>query len=113
MDLLINGSSLAFEDGDLAIADGITEIKQHIMTALKTLYGEWILDNSKGLDYAAGFRDIELLENNVKNQILGVVGVEALENFDIRFNKQEMSVCVNSGIKTVYGNFSVEETIRI
>ena len=113
MDILINENKLAFDEGDLVIADGIIEIKQHIITALKTMYGEWILDNSKGLDYAAGLRNHELFENDIKKQILGVNGVEAVENFGIRFNKPEMSIGVSSDIRTIYGTFLLDEVIKI
>ncbi len=113
MDILIDGENLAVEAGDFVLTDGITQIKQHITTALKTLSGEWVLDISKGIDYPSGLRDTNLLESSVRSQILGVQGVNSLDNFKMRFDKATLTISVLAEVKTEYGALNFNEILKI
>ena len=47
MDILMQNNRLPVKNGDFQLASGIDEIKQHIIIALNTFYGDRILDHTK------------------------------------------------------------------
>ena len=55
-DIKIENNRLMMKNGDFELVDGIDEVKQHIIIALNTFYTDWILDYTKGVDYAYGMR---------------------------------------------------------
>ena len=112
MDILINNNRLAVEAGDFVLTDGLSQIKQHIVTALNTLLGEWVLNESKGINYVTGLRDTEYLENSVKRQILNVSGVNALDSFELFFDKTNLVISISAKIETDHGDLSFNETIK-
>lgn len=112
-DILMNNNRLPMYDGDFVQVNGIDEIKQHIIVALNTFYTDWLLDYTKGIDYAFGLRNEEFLEHDCKNQILGVEGVTSLVNFNMKFDRNSMQWDIKSGIRTVYGRLEINETIRV
>ena len=113
MDILIDEHSLVFEAGDFVLIDGILEVKQQIVVALNTLLEEWALDVTRGINYAALLRDSVLCEYFVKKQILAVSGVNSLENLEINFEKNNMTISVKADVNTDYGNVSLNEFVQI
>ena len=112
-DILMNNNRLPMYNGDFVLTDGIEEIKQHIVTALNTFYTDWLLNYTKGIDYAFGLRHEEFLEHDCKNQILGVNGVVSLANFNMRFNRETLEWNITAGVKTVYGKLEINEGIKL
>jgi len=112
MDILIDNNSLSFLGGELVFTEGTEEIRQHINTALHTFYGDWILDNTKGINYPEGFKNTNLLENDTKSQILGVKGVISIEKFSLNFDKLTKSISIRATIKTNYGEINLQENIQ-
>ena len=112
MDILMKHTGLPMLNGDWQLVNGTEEIKQHIVTALNTFYGDWILDYTKGIDYAHGLRHDEFLEYDIKKQITGVKGVMSLDNFNMEFNKNDLTVNVTAAIKTIYGKLDIQTTIN-
>lgn len=112
-DILAKDNRLPMYNGDFILVQGIDEIKQHIIVALNTFYTDWLLDYTKGIDYAFGLRNEEFLEHDCKNQILGVEGVTSLVNFNMKFDRNSMQWNIKSGIRTVYGRLEINETIRV
>lgn len=80
MDIMLDAENnkLVWENGDLKLVDGLNLVKQHILTALYTLKGDWLLDDRKGLN---NIKDEIFFINSVKNQILGVDGVNQIKSF--------------------------------
>ena len=111
MDILMQNNRLPMENGDFRLANGIDEVKQHIITALNTFYGDWILDYTKGIDYAYGLRHEEFLEYDIKNQLSGVQGVLSVDNFTMEFDKTNLTINVIASIKTVYGKVDIQSEI--
>lgn len=112
MDILMKDNRLPMSNGDFQITDGTEEIKQHIVVALNTFYGDWILDYTKGIDYAYGLRHEEFLEYDIKNQINGVSGVTSIDNFQMEFDKKNYTINVTAGINTIYGKLDIQTALN-
>lgn len=110
-DIKIENNRLAMQDGDLVLVEGIDEIKQHVIVALNTFYKDWLLDSSKGIDYARGIRNTEFLEHDVKKQIQGVKDVQSVNDFILEFDRKNLSIKISANIKTRYGNLSLNNEI--
>lgn len=104
--------SLPMIDGDFQLVDGIEEIKQHIIVALNTFYGDWLLDYTKGIDYTHGMRNLDFLQHDCKNQILGVDGATNIINFTMTFNRSTLAVEVVAGVQTIYGRVDIAQTLQ-
>lgn len=111
-DIKMTGNRLPMADGDFQLTEGIEEIKQHIIVALNTFYGDWILDYTKGIDYTRGMRQTEFLEHDSKSQILGVDGVTNIINFTLTFDKSTLKVQILAGIQTIYGRIDIAQTLQ-
>lgn len=111
-DIKMTGNRLPLVNGDFQLTDGIDEIKQHIIVALNTFYGDWLLDYRKGIDYTKGMRQNEFLEHDAKSQILGVDGVTNIINFTLEFDKPNLIVKIMAGIQTVYGRVDIAQTLQ-
>ena len=110
-DLKINGQRLVIKDGDFVLTDRTDEIKQHIIVALNTFYGDWLLDYTKGIDYTRDLRQLEFLDNDCKNQIRGVDGVTNIINYTRNFDKTNLTVNIVAGIQTIYGRIDIAQTL--
>lgn len=111
-DIKMTGNRLPLVNGDFQLTDGIDEIKQQIIVALNTFYGDWLLDYRKGIDYTKGMRQNEFLEHDAKSQILGVDGVTNIINFTLEFDKPNLIVQIMAGIQTVYGRVDIAQTLQ-
>ena len=106
-DILVENNKLKIVNGDFAAVERLEQVKQHIIVALNTLYGEWILDKDKGIDYAFGMRNTNFLEHSVRKQILGVDKVRSIDNFKLSFDKDSLTVNILAVIYTNYGAFNL------
>ena len=107
-DILIDNNKLKVFNGDFIPVNNLEEVKQHIIVALNTLYGEWILDDTKGIDYAFGMRNNNILENDVRKQILGVNKVKSLDKFKLIYDKENLTINISADIYTDYGSFYLD-----
>lgn len=73
---------LVFEDGDLVLVDGRDRVMQHVVTGLKILKGDWLLDYRKGINYFTGLKAYpKILKAEIKNAILEVDGVQMVRDY--------------------------------
>lgn len=73
---------LVFEDGDLVLVDGRDRVMQHVVTGLKILKGDWLLDYRKGINYFTGLKAYpKILKAEIKNAILEVDGVDMVRDY--------------------------------
>lgn len=112
-DIKMDNHTLPIVDGDFVLTDGVEEIKQHIIVALNTFYTDWLLDYTKGIDYTNGMRNLDFLQHDCKNQILGVNGVTGLINFSLTFDKNTLTVNIVSGVQTIYGRIDIAQTLQL
>ena len=113
MDIYMNDNKLPMMNGDFQLVSGIDEIKQQIIVALNTFYGDWVLDYTKGIDYAYGVRHEEFLEHDVKNQIRGVKGVLSVDDFTMDYDKTNLTLNISAVVKTTYGKLDLRSSINI
>ena len=74
---------LLLENGDLVLVRDLNRIKQHIITGLYLLAGDWVLDNSQGVSYWAGMRAYpEILSAQIKRAINSVDGVDTVLKYN-------------------------------
>ena len=111
-DIKMASNSLPMINGDFQLINGIEEIKQHIIVALNTFYGDWLLDYTKGIDYTHGMRNLDFLQHDCKSQILGVDGVTNIINFTMNFNRTTLAVEVVAGVQTLYGRVDIAQTLQ-
>lgn len=105
-----NNNNLEWENGDLKLVDGLELIKQHVLIALYTLLGDWLLDYTKGIDFPRGMREKSFLINDIKKQILGVAGVTQLKNLDVV--QEGVNITITATVLTIYGGFDIKEGIK-
>ena len=78
-------SRLLLEDGDLVLTRDINRIKQHIITGLHLLIGDWVLDQSQGISYFTGMRAYPgILSAQIKNAINTVDGVDTVLKYNFQ-----------------------------
>lgn len=111
-DIKVKNNRLVFSDGDLVTVDGIEEVKQHIIAALYTFRGDWILNPQKGINYSYGFRNKYFLEKDIRQQILGVQNVYSLDNFSMKFDKTSLAINITAIIKTSFGDLTLNENFN-
>lgn len=111
-DILFKNNTLPMINGDFVIVDRIELVKQHIYAALNTMYGDWLLDYTKGIDYVGGLRNLTFLDHDIKNQIKGVDGVVSVQNYRRVFDKENLKIRISAVVKTVYGHLPIDEVIN-
>ena len=109
-DLKLNGNKLDWLNGDLAQVEGLELIKQHILTGLYTLKGDWLLDDSVGIDFVRNMRDDVFWKHDIKKVILSTEGVNQIKSFDLR--RENQNIIINSYITTNLGDIELNEVIR-
>lgn len=108
------------EDGDMRLGHGGLDIyedspegvAQCVMTRLALWQETWFLDVDEGtpwLQDALGKR--MLVENVVKDRILGTEGVEAIEDFEALLDPDTRRITIRATIRTVYGSTNVEASL--
>lgn len=109
-DLKLNGNKLDWLNGDLAQVEGLELIKQHILTGLYTLKGDWLLDDSVGIDFVRNMRDDVFWKHDIKKVILSTEGVNQIKSFDLI--RENQNIIINSYITTNLGDIELNEVIR-
>ena len=109
-DLKLNGNKLDWLNGDLAQVEGLELIKQHILTGLYTLKGDWLLDYTVGIDFPRNMRDEVFWKHDVKKVILSTEGVNNIKSFDLR--KENQNISIYACITTNLGDIELNEVIK-
>ena len=109
-DLKLNGNKLDWLNGDLAQVEGLELIRQQILVGLYTLLGEWLLDDSVGVNFVRNMRDDVFWKHDIKKVILSTDGVNQIKTFDLTREKQNISVYAY--ITTNLGDIEFNEVIR-
>lgn len=119
MDLRLDtvNTDIVLENGDLALIEDSDAVAQHIRQRLKTFYGEWFLDTSVGVPY---YQDIlrknpnpDVVEQLLRNEILGTPGVIELMKFEMDFQNGARTLDVSFEARTVDGPVTFTETLGV
>ena len=106
----IENNSLVWENGDLKLTNGLAMIKQHILTALYTLKGDWLLDDTVGIDFPRNMRDEVFWKHDIKKVILSTDGVNQIKKFEL--TKENQNINIYAYITTELGDIELNEVIR-
>ena len=111
-DIKITDNRFLLEDGDLSLVRDINRIKQHVICGLYILVGDWILDNSAGVDYFGGLRAYpEILSAQIKRAINTVDGVDTVLKYN--FNITEGNIfSIQCTIKVGNSEIAINEEIN-
>lgn len=109
-DLKLNGNKLDWLNGDLAQVDGLERIKQHILTGLYTLKGDWLLDDTVGIDFPRNMRDEFFWKHDVKKVILSTDGVNQIKKIEL--TKENQNINIYAYVTTELGEIELNEVIR-
>lgn len=109
-DLKLNGNKLEWLNGDLALIEGLERIKQNILIGLYTLKGEWLLDDSIGIDFTRNMRDEVFWKHDVKKVILSTDGVNKIKKLDLV--KENQNINIYAYITTELGDIELNEVIQ-
>lgn len=109
-DLKLNGNKLEWNNGDLALVEGLELIKQYILTGLYTLKGDWLLDDTVGIDFTRNMRDEVFWKHDIKKVILSTDGVDQIKKFEL--TKENQNINIYAYITTELGDIELNEVIR-
>lgn len=103
---------LLLENGDFSLVRDINRIKQHIITGLYLLVGDWALDRGAGISYFTGLRAYpEILSAQIKRAINTVEGVDTVLKYNFNITKDNI-FHVQASIKVGNNEIAVNEEIN-
>lgn len=103
---------LLLENGDLVLARDLNRIKQHIITGLYLLAGDWVLDNSQGVSYWTGMRAYpEILSAQIKRAINTVDGVDTVLKYNFRIT-EDNTYLITATVKVGNSEIAINEEIN-
>lgn len=116
-DLKLNADGdLALENADLAIVEGAAEIGQGVALALASIRGEYILDESAGLDVfglVLGKSSAVLRDAEIKREMLARPGVASLEAYTAAVDGVTRELTVNAELRAATGEAITVVNARI
>lgn len=116
-DLKLNAEGdLALEDADLALVEGAAEIGQGVKIALGSIRGEYILDETAGLDLfglVLGKSDPALRDAEIKREMLARPGVAALVSYAALVDASTRRLTVSAELRAEDGSRIVERGARV
>lgn len=108
--MLGQNNNLVWDNGDLVAIEGLAMIKQHILTGLYTLLGDWLLDDAEGINFVRNMRNEEFWEHDIKKVILSTNGVRQIKNFKMFKNK--LNINILAYVMTDFGDIELNEVIK-
>lgn len=87
----------------------LDEVKQNIITSLKSWVGDCFFDLDAGVDwknYLGSYGQEENLKNNIIEVINNVDGVITIENYNA-YLTEERKLVINLDISTIYGQINI------
>lgn len=111
-DITIENNHLYLENGDLVIVRDINRIKQQILTGLKIVKTDWVLDINEGIAYFAGMRAYpEILSAQIKHAINTVEGVDTVLKYKLDIDKNNI-FHVSATVKVGNTELAINEEIN-
>lgn len=109
---------IQIEGGDLALVSGADALAQRLTEKLRLFRGEWFLDTRIGVPW---FRDVlgsksprgEVVQGAIRQPILDDDEVIEITRFEIDFDGDTRKVRMDMGIRSVYGDQQILETLEV
>jgi len=106
--VLDESNDLVIKNNNFVMVSGDDEIRQRLLTNLRTFQGEWFLDTTIGVPY---FQEIfiknpnpETVASFIKNEILNTEGVDDIASFSIDYDAASRKFGFIFSVKTNSGN---------
>ncbi len=93
--------------------DDADVVRQHILTTLQLLTGQWFLDLTAGVPYVPdviGAHTQATRDEAIREAILGVDGVTGISTYSSNVN-QARQFSIAASVDTIYGQVTVETTL--
>lgn len=98
--------------GNIAVVDGLEGLRQKVMSVLKMIRGEWVLDITAGVPYMDSILIKGADEGTVRNiydkAILEVEGVVAIANSSGVLDRVTRRYSYAADVRTIYGKLEVQ-----
>ena len=103
---------LLLENGDFVLVRDLNRIKQHIITGLYLLAGDWILNTQEGVNYWNGLRAYpEILSAQIKRAINSVDGVDTVLKYNFRIT-EDNTYLITATVKVGNSEIAINEEIN-
>ena len=102
-------------DNDVIFIDNAERVAQQIKIQLLTMLGEWFLDVTHGVPYLEYILiknpNFELIRQIIKEQILRVDDVDAVNSIELDYNARQRMLSVTYEASTQYGLVTRKEVL--
>jgi len=92
---------------DLQMVDGVDQIVQSVKMRLLTIFDEWFLDSSQGIQYFSVVctknPDLSLIDSIMKATIVETTGVNELLMYSSVLDKPNRQLTISFQVNTTYG----------
>lgn len=117
IDLKIDDSGeLVIEDNDLVFVSDLDQVMQHVKIRLRTFYGEWVFDTTRGIKY---FEEIFVKQPNksvvdglIKQAIIETAEVTELVEYSSVIDEVSRQIDISATINTIYGTMQITEVLQ-
>ena len=117
MDLKLTNNDLDITNNELTLITGIDETSQNITVNLKTILGEWFLDESIGVPW---LNEIFVKKNSLSqaqailiNQIKQTNGVKKINDIQFDFNNSTRQLSVSTRVQSEDGDIILNDIVPV
>jgi len=109
MDIKLNDDhDIDLTNNVVSMVTGVEEIRQLLKQRLQLFYGEWFLDQSKGVPYFQTIMQKNVSRDTIsaifKKTITETPGVLNITKFDFSYDNLNRRMTINFGVTTQSGN---------
>lgn len=117
MDLKLTNNDLDITNNELTLITGIDETSQNITVNLKTILGEWFLDESIGVPW---LNEIFVKKNSLSqaqailiNQIKQTNGVKKINDIQFDFKNSTRQLSVSTRVQSEDGDIILNDIVPV
>lgn len=117
MDLKLTNNDLNITNNELVLITGVDETSQNIEINLKTILGEWFLDESIGVPW---FNEIFIKRSSLSqaqsiliNQIQNTNGVTKINDLTFDFNNSTRQLSVSTRVTSEDGDIILNDIVPV
>lgn len=112
---LDDNGDLAIESGDLVLVSGIDQIKQNLKIRLRTFYGEWLFDTTRGIKFFEEIfvkqPNLSIVDSLIKQQVIETTDVTEIIEYSSEVNIVIRHLTVSLTVRTAFGDTTLLEEL--